>query len=86
MLNFPLTDIDNSNIEIPIAMELLKDPVLTSLVDEFFFELHFECELLSDCCWGHVKNEVAGFKMDRLTTFKFFQDLRFAGIRAHFWP
>ena len=66
-------------------MELLKDPVLTSLVDEFFFELHFNCELLSKCCWGKTF-DASQYKMHRLDTLKFFQELRFAGIRGHFWP
>lgn len=35
-------DIDTSSVEMPIALELLKDEVFQSLVDEFFFELHFQ--------------------------------------------
>ncbi|RYH29444.1 hypothetical protein EON65_08450 [archaeon] len=34
-------DIDAPSVEIPIAQQMLSDPHLASLVDEFFFELHF---------------------------------------------
>jgi hypothetical protein len=39
-------DIDAATIEVPIALDLLKDDTLASLVDEFFFELHFRCEFM----------------------------------------
>lgn len=35
-------DIDHPDMEMPIAMSLLNDPAVYSLVDEFFFELHFQ--------------------------------------------
>ncbi len=35
-------DIDTPTVEVPIALELLKDPMYAHLVDEFFFELHFK--------------------------------------------
>ena len=38
-------DIDHPATEIPIALMILSDPELTKLVDEFFFELHFDCEV-----------------------------------------
>jgi hypothetical protein len=44
-------DIDTPTVEIPLAMELLQDPQLLGLVDEFFFELHFRCEVLMYCGW-----------------------------------
>jgi hypothetical protein len=34
-------DIDNPEMEMPIALALLSDDSFSSLVDEFFFELHF---------------------------------------------
>lgn len=37
-------DVDNSDTEMPIALSLLSDPAFAQLVDEFFFELHFQCD------------------------------------------
>jgi hypothetical protein len=34
-------DIDHPDMEMPIALGLLSDPTLSTLVDEFFFELHY---------------------------------------------
>jgi hypothetical protein len=34
-------DIDHPDTEMPVALSMLKDDKLASLVDEFFFELHF---------------------------------------------
>ena len=34
-------DIDNPEMEMPLALSLLTDHRFSSLVDEFFFELHF---------------------------------------------
>ena len=34
-------DIDSPSVEMPIAIELLTDDRISSLIDEFFFELHF---------------------------------------------
>ena len=42
-------DIDHPSTEIPIAQMILSDPELTKLVDEFFFELHFDCEVVIHC-------------------------------------
>ena len=39
-------DIDHPDTEIPIALSLLEDPKLATIVDEFFFELHFRLHLL----------------------------------------
>ncbi len=35
-------DIDHPAMEMPLALSLLSDPSLAALVDEFFFELHFQ--------------------------------------------
>ena len=34
-------DVDHPETELPIALGLLNDPRLSSIVDEFFFEFHF---------------------------------------------
>ena len=81
-------DIDTPAVEIPIALELLNpESAFAGLVDEFFFELHFRCEIMMHCGWGHkVPREFAGLKLDRYGALKFFSDIRRKGIRAHFWP
>jgi hypothetical protein len=80
-------DIDTPEVEVPIALDILNDPGITSLIDEFFFELHFRCDFLMNCGWGSKMPEVyMGLKLDRPRVLEFFGDLRRKGIRAHFWP
>ena len=80
-------DIDHPNIEMPIALNILSDPSISSLIDEFFFELHFRCEVMSSCGWGkYVPKTQNGFTLDRAHSLKLFRDLRELGIRAHIWP
>ena len=80
-------DIDNTDVELPIALNILKDPSVSNLIDEFFFELHFRCEVMSDCGWGTgIPIESNGFVLDRNHALKLFRDLRDLGIRAHIWP
>jgi hypothetical protein len=80
-------DIDTPAVEVPIALELLKNPEITSLVDEFFFELHYRCDIMMYCGWGNrMPNEYLGLVLDRPRILEFFQDLRRLGVRAHIWP
>lgn len=80
-------DIDTPSIEVPIALEILSDTELHHLIDEFFFELHFRCEIMMYCGWKtKMPVEYMGLKLDRLHALNFFQQLRKVGIRAHFWP
>ena len=80
-------DIDTPSIEIPLALQLLADEAVTPLIDEFFFELHFRCEVLQACGWGfNIPEERDGLVLDRLHAVQLFLDMRNAGIRAHFWP
>lgn len=80
-------DIDTPAVEIPIVLEILKNPELHPLIDEFFFELHFRCEVLMDCGWGYgMPDTFQGLGLDRPSALKLFRDLRKNGIRAHFWP
>ena len=78
-------DIDTPAVEIPLVLQLNASSEFISLVDEFFFELHFNCELMKKY-WKWGKDKVNGFTMDRPSTLKLFSDLRHQGIRAHFWP
>jgi hypothetical protein len=78
-------DIDTPSDEIPIALDILANPDIAELIDEFFFELHFNCPLLKGC-WGSLPESVAGLKLDRITAMNLFQKYRQMGIRSHFWP
>lgn len=87
-------DIDHPDTEIPIALSLLSDPSFTKLIDEFFFELHFQCEVMTlwdtnkgGCGWGtRVPSSTHGLRLDRSSVLRFFAQLREKGIRAHIWP
>ena len=80
-------DIDTSKIELPIAMDILHDPSVTELIDEFFFELHYRCEIMMYCGWGNrIPEKDQGLVLDRPRILEFFGDLRRKGIRAHIWP
>lgn len=80
-------DIDTPAVELPIAIQLLQDPKISNLIDEFFFELHFRCEVMTSCGWGkRVPAESHGFTLERPQVLQFFLDLRRKGIRAHIWP
>lgn len=80
-------DVDTPVVEIPQAMAILQDPQVNKLIDEFFFELHFRCEIMMYCGWGTgMPLEYAGLKLDRVHAMGYFRDLRKLGIRAHIWP
>lgn len=82
-------DVDHPNVEIPELLDLLSDDHLSKLVDEFFFEFHFNCVLLFKT-WGfrdQSKNYTHGtLSLDRLHAMDSFRRLRLSGVRAHFWP
>ena len=80
-------DVDTPLVELPIALELLRDDHFNTLVDEFFFELHFRCDLMMSCAWGDkMPTEFDGLKLDLPNTLNYFSDLRQKGVRAHIWP
>ena len=63
-----------------MARSLLDRPDLIELVDEFFFEYHFQCEIMATCGWGNVGGA------NRVSVMKMFSDFRHKGVRSHFWP
>lgn len=79
-------DIDTSSVEIPLVVSLLNDPKALALVDEFFFELHFQCEVLSSCCWRNEGKTSDLLSLDRSSVMDLFLELRKKGVRSHFWP
>lgn len=62
-----------------MAESLLDRPDLYELVDEFFFEYHFQCEIMAACAWGNVGGS-------RVSVMKMFSEFRHKGVRSHFWP
>eukprot|EP01039_Chlorochromonas_danica_P000253 gene253-272_t len=81
-------DIDTPSVEVPIALRILREKGLLDLIDEYFFELHFDCEFLSHDggVWGAPPPpEIDGLRMNRLGALKYFQELRNDGLRAHIW-
>lgn len=80
-------DIDTSPIELAITLELLQHDDIADYVDEFFFELHFRCEVMLGCCWHNKIDESFGpIVLNRKGALQLFQQLRKRGIRAHIWP
>ena len=78
-------DVDTPAVEIPIALQILSDPEASSLIDEFFFELHFQSVLLEEC-WLEIPDYQSGLRLDLVTALDTFLKFRTLGIRAHFWP
>lgn len=74
-------DIDSPEIEIALAKQLSDSPELLRLVDVFYFEHHV---LLKELAynWGISDMHKGG---SILSSLKFFQSLREAGVDAHFW-
>ena len=79
-------DIDASNIELPIAFELLRNSAIREKIGEYFFEFHFQCEVLGKCCWFDVPESFEGMPLDRHHAIQYFVKLRKFGLRAHIWP
>eukprot|EP01041_Mallomonas_annulata_P009061 gene9061-18770_t len=69
-----------AKLDTRIFLHLLKNPQLTELLDEFFFEFHFESEIMADSGWGHTGIGNVSYAL------RCFRTLRERGVRAHFWP
>lgn len=78
-------DVDNHDIEIPMALFLSQNAELLSLIDEFFFELHYHCEFECGCSLT-IPKEMHGMKLTIPHVLDFFKSLRENGVRSHFWP
>jgi hypothetical protein len=71
-------DIDTSAIEVPLALQLLKDDRYSKLIDQFYFEHHVRNdELAKD--WRHSMKGTVKESLD------LFAGLREKGIPAHSW-
>ena len=72
-------DIDTPHIEVPLAYQILENPRVLELIDQFYFEHHVHLGELRRY-WGHtMKGSVAD-------SLKLFSSFREKGIAAHFWP
>ena len=79
-------DIDTPTIENPMAWDILTNPTWANLIDEFFFELHFDCEIMNLCAWVQKgERTMNGNHLYRHQALQFFLKLREKGIRAHIW-
>ena len=78
-------DIDTPSVELPILRELLNDPELLELVDEFFFEYHVLFGPMNES-WFLSKNPSPAPTSDTLAdSYTVFRTLREKGVRAHSW-
>eukprot|EP01041_Mallomonas_annulata_P008087 gene8087-16593_t len=80
-------DVDTPEVELPIALALLQQQDFYRLVDEFFFEIHFRCEIMMFCGWDdRMPLRFGELGLSRPAVLRYFGDLRRKGVRAHFWP
>jgi hypothetical protein len=70
-------DIDTPWVELPLARQLLNDPILHTLVDQFYFEYHVKLKELDN--WGD-NTEGSIYDAIHLMT-----QLREKGMASHFW-
>mmetsp|Transcript_47599 Transcript_47599/g.113126 ORF Transcript_47599/g.113126 Transcript_47599/m.113126 type:complete len:431 (-) Transcript_47599:58-1350(-) len=73
-------DIDRNQVEEAIVRELLSDPELMELIDEFFWEHHINMYPMTQA-WRRTISENA----TQRDSIGFFRTLREHGIRAHSW-
>jgi len=77
-------DIDTPSVELPILRELLNDPELLELVDEFFFEYHVSFAPMNPSWFGSANPSI--HTNDTLAdSYNVFCTLREKGLRAHSW-
>ena len=67
-------DIDTASVELPLTDQLLNDPQLHTLVDQFYFEYHVQQKELG---WPY---DASIYDAMHLLTL-----LREKGIAAHYW-
>ena len=80
-------DVDTPSVELPILQYILEHPSIAEKIDEFFFELHFDCEVMMHLGWDRPQETTfMGKTFDRTFAFEVFTKLREMGIRAHVWP
>ena len=82
----PKLDIDTPEVEMVILRELLSDPELLELVDEFFFEYHVLFVPMNKDWFGSEKPSHPLPTTDTLAdAYNLFYSLSKKGVRAHSW-
>jgi len=76
-------DIDTPSVELPIVRELLNDPKLLELLDEFFFEYHVSFAPMNPSWFGSENPTIT--KDTLADSYRVFRILREKGVRAHSW-
>ena len=77
-------DIDSPVVEIAFVKQLMADPQLLELVDEFYFEHHVSGSPMQWHGWGDLQNSAADLST-LPESYELFTFLREHGIRAHSW-
>ena len=79
-------DIDAPYVEIQLVQQIMKDELLLSLIDEFYFEHHVTGSPMQFRGWGNVSAKAPGVAMGDITdSYHIFSTLRKNGVRAHSW-
>lgn len=72
-------DIDTPHIEIPLAYQVMNDPRLYNLIDQFYFEHHVHLAELAANWKTQMNNTIEA-------SLELFNGIRKKGVAAHFWP
>jgi len=77
-------DIDSPLVEIALVQQLMADPQILGLVDEFYFEHHVSGSPMQWLGWGDLQNSDAELSTLK-ESYELFTFLREHGVRAHSW-
>ena len=77
-------DIDAPAVEVALVQQLMSDPELWALVDDFFFEHHVAGSPMQSNGWGDLSKSKTPMG-DIEDSYAIFMFLREKGIRAHSW-
>lgn len=72
-------DVDTSSVEVPLADQIVENPALSEIIDQFYFEHHVHMR-------ESARNWKKSMKGTIEDTLKRFRKLRQLGVAAHFWP
>jgi hypothetical protein len=75
-------DIDNSAVEMPFISQILTNRNVSVLIDELFFEHHYDMQPMVKYGW---KKSGSDSKMTMVDSARIFLGMRNLGIRAHVW-
>ena len=72
-------DIDNKRIEMSLMEQIMLDPVLLALIDEFYYEHHFRDSAMAMHGW-------MSFTTTLSELYQLIIPMRSKGFRFHYWP